>query len=146
MSLLILCIGNRDGGDDAVGPYIYDTLHKKHSTISAIDCGTTPENYTSVVKQQKPTTLLLIDAAEMQLPPGKIRIIPKEKIGTMHISTHGIPLSILISYLEQYVKKIFFIGIQSKTMHGPLTSPVKNSGDNLIQIIKSKNFKRIKIL
>ncbi len=26
MKYLIMCIGNRDGGDDAIGPYIADKL------------------------------------------------------------------------------------------------------------------------
>ncbi len=39
----------------------------------------------------------------------------------MHISTHGIPISVLINYLEQYVENIIFIGIQPKVMSGNLT-------------------------
>ena len=143
MNYLIMCIGNREGGDDSVGPYLADKL-KDFFTV--IDCGTTPENYTSVVKKHSPENLIIIDAAEMGLEPGETCIVPKEKIGVMHISTHGIPVSILIGYLEQYVKNIIFIGIQPKTMSGEITEIVKKSADRLSEIIKNKNIEQIEKL
>ena len=42
----------------------------------------------------------------MSLNPGEIRIVPKEKIGVMTMSTHGIPISVLIGYLERYVENL----------------------------------------
>jgi len=108
-----MCIGNRDGGDDAIGPYVADRLK---NDFTVLDCGTTPENYTSVVKKHNPKNLVIIDAAEMNLNPGEVRIVPKEKIGVMTISTHGIPVSVLIGYLERSVENIVFIGIQPETM------------------------------
>lgn len=143
MDYLVMCIGNRDGGDDAVGPYVADKL--KNDFI-VIDAGTVPENYTSVVKKHDPKNLFIIDAVDMNLEPGEIRIVPKEKIGVMHISTHGIPISVLINYLEQYVENIIFIGIQPKVMSGNLTDIVQKSADHLLDIIKGKQFDQIEKL
>lgn len=143
MNILIMCIGNRSGGDDSIGPYIADKLK---NSFTVVDCDTTPENYTSVVKKHNPKNLIIIDAVEMNLKPGEIRIVPKEKVGVMTISTHGIPISVLISYFEQYVENIVFIGIQPKTMSGKLTKTVKNSGDKLLEIIKNHDLKQIKNL
>jgi len=136
-----MCIGNRDGGDDAVGPYIADLL--KDTDIEVLDCDTYPENYTSVVKKNNPELLVIIDAIDMDLEPGQIRIVPKEKIGVMHISTHGIPISVLMNYLEQTVKNIILIGIQPKMMSGELTREVQKSADYIVEIIKNKNFEKI---
>jgi len=143
MDYLIMCIGNRDGGDDAVGPYIADKLK---DDFTVLDCGIVPENYTSVVKRHDTKNLIIIDAVEMGLKPGAIRIVPKEKIGVMHISTHGIPISVLIGYLEQYVENIIFIGIQPKTMSGEISEDVRKGGGKLVTIIKNNNLKQIKIL
>ena len=82
----------------------------------------------------------------MNLNPGEIRIVPKEKISVMTISTHGIPISVLIGYLEQYVEKIVFIGIQPKVMSGEVTENVKKSGEYLAKLIKNRNLKQIEIL
>ena len=145
MDYLIMCIGNIDGGDDAVGPYIADKLQSnKHITV--INCGTVPENYSSSIKKYNPKRLIIIDAVEMDLEPGEIRIVPKEKIGRMHISTHGIPISILMDYLEKYVESILFIGIQPKTMSGKITNQVKKSGNKLIELLKNQNLKEIETL
>ncbi|MCK4901723.1 MAG: hydrogenase maturation peptidase HycI [Thermoplasmatales archaeon] len=138
-----MCIGNRNGGDDAVGPYIAEKL-KDNFTV--LDCGTVPENYTSIVKKQNPKNLVIIDAVEMELKPGEIRIVPKEKIGVMHISTHGIPISVLIGYLEQYVENIVFIGVQPEAMSGEITASVKKSADLLVEMIKKKEIKNIEML
>ena len=143
-NFLIFCIGNRDGGDDAVGPLVADLLKKEK--IEVVDCGTTPENYTSVVKKINPEMLIIVDAADIGLKPGEIRIVPKEKIGVMTISTHGIPLSILMNYLEQTIKKVVLIGIQPKIMSGNMTDIVKKSAERLIKIIKKKEISQIEIL
>jgi hydrogenase 3 maturation protease len=145
MDYLIMCIGNIDGGDDAVGPYIADKL-QSNKQITVINCGTVPENYSSSIKKYNPKRLIIIDAVEMDLEPGEIRIVPKEKIGRMHISTHGIPISILIDYLEKYVESILFIGIQPKTMSGKITNQVKKSGNKLIELLKNQNLKEIETL
>lgn len=139
-----MCIGNEEGGDDAVGPYIANKL--KESDIKSINCGIIPENYTSKVKEFNPKTLVIIDSADMGLKPGEIRIVPKEKIGVMHISTHGIPISVLIGYLKQYVKNIIFIGIQPEKMSGKMSNSVKKSGDILIEMIKINKISNLRKL
>jgi hydrogenase 3 maturation protease len=142
-----MCIGNRGGGDDAIGPYIADNLKKeKTKNFAVLDCGTMPENYTSIVKQYNPKNLTIIDAVEMGLNPGEMKIVPKKKISKMHISTHGIPISVLIGYLEQYIENVLFIGIQPKTMSGEMTTIVRNSGNKLIELIKTNNLKKIETL
>jgi hydrogenase 3 maturation protease len=143
MKSLVMCIGNREGGDDAVGPYIADKLS---DVFNVIDCGTSPENYTGVVKKKNPENLIIIDAVEMGLQPGSIRIIPRDKIGVMTISTHGIPISLIIEYLEQSVKKVIFIGIQPEKMSGQMSEVVRKEADNLIRIVTSKNVEKIKVL
>jgi hydrogenase 3 maturation protease len=111
-----------------------------------VNCETTPENYTGVVKQKNPSEVFIIDAVDMGLSPGEIRRVPKERISQMHISTHGIPLSVLITYLQQYVTKIILIGVQPKTMTGSLTDTMKQSGDQLVNILKNKKVNQLLLL
>jgi hydrogenase 3 maturation protease len=146
MKYVIMCVGNRDGGDDAVGPYIADKLKKvKHDNV-AIDCGTIPENFTADVKKYDPASVIIIDAVEMNLKPGEIRIINEDKISEMHISTHGIPLSILMKYLKQFVNRVILIGIQPAQMTGKMTDSVKNAADKLIEMLKKEKLDLIQML
>ncbi len=144
MKCLILCIGNRDGGDDAVGPYIADVLLRKNlENIIVIDAGTVPENFTGEIKRHNPEKLVIIDAIDMGVKPGGIRIVPKEKLGVMHISTHGIPISVLIDYLQQYIQNIVLIGLQPKTMQGEITEEIKESADTMIKFILKEQVDKI---
>ena len=145
MQYTILCIGNKDGGDDGIGPYIADHL-KPNNQLTIINSGTIPENYTSLIKQHKPDHLIIIDAVDMHLPAGEIRIRQKNKISELCISTHGIPLSLLINYLQQTIKTITLIGIQPKTMTGPLSNEIKHSGEYLIKILQTQNLSELKTL
>ena len=147
MKKVILCIGNREGGDDAVGPLIADRLaDKADENLIVIDAGIAPENFTGVVKQHNPQRLIIIDAVEMGRDPGEIRKVPPERIGLMHISTHGIPLSVLIKYLQQYVKDIVLIGVQPKTMNGDTSEEVRNEIPLLTTRIVDDTIDEISIL
>ncbi|MEF8879179.1 MAG: hydrogenase maturation peptidase HycI [Candidatus Thermoplasmatota archaeon] len=145
MKAIVMCIGNIDGGDDAVGPYIADKL-KKTPGLKVINAGTTPENYTGVIKKEKPDKLFIVDAVEMGLKPGETRVVPSDKIGSMHISTHGIPVSVLIKYLKTFVEKIFLIGIQPSKMSGGISEKVASGADRLIKTLKKQEINNLKTL
>jgi hydrogenase 3 maturation protease len=147
MEYLIVCIGNRDGGDDTVGPYIADALQiSANDTFGVLDTGTVPENFTSVIKRYQPAHLILVDAVDMHLEPGEIRIVPKEKIGQMHISTHGIPLSVIMKYLEEFIDHVMLIGIQPHHLSGAMSPKVKTSAELLITLLRAKDFSSIQKL
>jgi hydrogenase 3 maturation protease len=145
MKTLILCIGNPEGGDDAIGPYIAQHL-KSSNKLLVINAETTPENYTSIIRKNQPTQVIVIDAIDMSLAPGEIRIVPEYMIGVMHISTHSTPLSVLINYIKTIVKDVKLIGVQPKTYQGSMTQEVKNCGDFLISLLQMQNISEIKEL
>jgi len=117
---IVLGIGNRLGGDDAAGTCVVDMLHRRRqgaktllpAEIMAIDAGTAPESYTSVIRRHRPDLLILVDAANMGLSPGALRTITPEKIGILSFSTHNIPLSMFISYVEEFCGKVLLVGVQ----------------------------------
>lgn len=103
-----------------------------------IDGGTIPENFTSAIKRENPSHLLMVDAVHMQKQPGQWKIIPPEKIGNYNLSTHSMPLSFLIKYLEITTpSQILLLGIQPERM---------DFGDQLSQDIKTSIEKFAKIL
>jgi hydrogenase 3 maturation protease len=117
---IVLGIGNRLGGDDAAGTCVVDMLNQRRhgakalspTEIVAIDGGTTPESFTSVIRQHRPDLLILVDAADMGLPPGALRTITPEKISILSFSTHHMPLSMFISYVKGFCGKVLLIGVQ----------------------------------
>ena len=147
MTYLVVGIGNKEGGDDAVGPYIIDKLKvHKDLDIDVLDVGVNPENYTDVMKKKHPDILILVDAVDMGLNVGEIRRVLRHQIGEMHVSTHGIPLSVLMKYLENYIEKIVLIGIQPANMQGEMSKVIQTSCDKVVDIILTKNIEYFKIL
>jgi len=117
---IVLGIGNRLGGDDAAGTCVVDMLNRRRhrakvllpAEIMAIDAGTAPESYTSVIRQHRPDLLILVDAADMGLPPGALRTIAPEKISVLSFSTHHMPLSMFIAYVKEFCGKVLLVGVQ----------------------------------
>ena len=117
---VVLGIGNRLGGDDAAGTRVADILNRRQQRgkalstdeMVAIDAGPAPESYTSVIRRRRPDLLILVDAADMGLPPGAPRIITPEKISVPSFSTHHMPLSAFISYVKEFCGTVLLVGVQ----------------------------------
>jgi len=59
----------------------------------------------------------MVDAVDMKKEPGYIRVVEKEEIAKYNISTHAMPISFLIKYMETTVNaQIILVGIQPKSM------------------------------
>ncbi|MGQ9477204.1 MAG: hydrogenase maturation peptidase HycI [Candidatus Bipolaricaulia bacterium] len=140
---LLLGVGNELLGDDGLGPHLARNFAAPG--WKALDCGTAPENFTSVVKQHRPEKLVLVDAAEMGLPPGEFRRLRPERAETMFISTHTIPISHLISYLEEYCDELVLIGVQPKQLElgAGLSEEVRQGLERLRAILEAEALERL---
>jgi len=153
---IVLGIGNRLGGDDAAGTRVVDILSQRRhrakallpTEIMAVDAGTAPESYTSVIRQHRPDLLILVDAADMGLPPGALRIITPEKISILSFSTHHMPLSMFISYVEEFCGKILLVGVQpERTETGMgISKAVRKSVKKLAEAILEGRIAEIPLL
>jgi hydrogenase 3 maturation protease len=140
---LLLGVGNELLGDDGLGPYLARNFAAPGWL--ALDCGTAPENFTALVKRYRPERLVLVDAAEMSLAPGEFRRLKLEQVDTMFISTHTIPISQLISYLEGYCGEVILIGVQPKRLElgAGLSEEVLRGIERLIAILKAEAFEEL---
>ena len=135
--LIIMGVGNELKADDGLGPYFIQILSqdlKDKPQITLINAGSVPENFTGKIRKENPTHIILIDAVLMEEAPGYTRLIKKEEIKNMGISTHSMPLSYLINYLElEKTYNICFIGIQPAdlSLKLELTPEVKESTEQL---------------
>lgn len=149
---IVLGIGNRLGGDDAAGTYVVDMLNTAlralsvgrhrakallNTEITAIDTGTAPESYTSVIRQHRPDLLILIDATDMGLLPGVLRTIPPEKISVLSFPTHNMPLSMFVSYVKEFCGQVLIVGVQpERTETGDrISTVVRKSVKKLAEVI-----------
>jgi hydrogenase 3 maturation protease len=123
--LLVFTIGNSLRGDDGLGPLLSDRLYDKLVKIATkstdkvflINTESTPENHTHEIRTLNPSHIIIIDAVEFDAKPGEMLVIHKEQIDTFNVSTHSMPISFIINYIEETIgSKIMTIGIQPKEM------------------------------
>ena len=153
---IVLGIGNRLGGDDAAGAYVVDILNQRRqgaksflpTGIMALNAGTDPESYASVIRKHQPDLLILVDAADMGLPPGALRTIPPEKIIILSFSTHHMPLSVFVSYIKEFCGKILLIGVQPEQteMGEYISKVVRKSARKLTEAILEGRIAEIPLL
>ena len=153
---IVLGVGSRLGGDDAAGAYAVEKINrrlKKAKTspsppITAIDAATAPESYTSVIRRERPALLVLVDAADMNLPPGSLRIISPERIVAASFSTHQMPLSAFMSYVKEFCGEVLLIGIQpGQTEAGKeISTTVRQSVKKLAEAILEGRIAEIPML
>ena len=135
---MILGIGNEIKGDDSLGPIIAkksSLLFDQNKDVAVFDGGTVPENYTGLIRKENPTHIILVDAVDMKKEPGYIRIVQKEEIANYNISTHAMPVSFLIKYMETTVKaQIILVGIQPKSMDfaEPVSKEIRESIEEVV--------------
>jgi hydrogenase 3 maturation protease len=115
--IAILGIGNDLRSDDGLGPYIIEKLSVDDSRVMIENVGSVPEGFARPLAEFGADRVIMIDAADMRKPPGYIELITKDRIGGINISTHSMPLSFLMMYLEQETGgKTILIGIQPKSI------------------------------
>lgn len=143
IKLVLLGIGNPLRNDDGIGCYIADKFSRgkyQNKDWKIINTGTMPENFTSVVRKEKPKVVVMVDSAELGLKAGEFRVITKEKLETMHMTTHAMPLSFLMNYLEEFCEMVILIGVQPKVLGaGEDISPeLKDAAKKIIKALETK--------
>ncbi len=111
---VVLTIGNAMMGDDAAGPLLAALLQRSPAAgWQVVDGGSVPENVVHRVRSMAPGRVLVVDAAEMELAPGEVRLVDDRLIVERFITTtHDLPISFLIEALRQTVPEVHFLGIQ----------------------------------
>ncbi len=113
----ILGIGNDLRTDDGIGPYIVNHLRTKHQNVFIEDVGSIPEAFVSPLAEFGAERIIMIDAADMRKPVGHIEFVAKDRIGGIAISTHSMPLSFLMQYLEDSTgAETILLGVQPRSI------------------------------
>ncbi|KPJ86535.1 MAG: hypothetical protein AMS17_12125 [Spirochaetes bacterium DG_61] len=135
--ILIFGIGNILRGDDGLGPMLIENLKGKVRAL-CLDGGSAPENFLGKIINERPDTILIIDALHMGERPGEFKIIKPGELQGTGFTTHTIPLRILIEYLKSELESnIFILGVQpsSVQMGLPLSDAVEHTIRSLESLI-----------
>ena len=100
----ILGVGNERKGDDAAGVLCVALIRRMLTAVRPdvliINGGAAPENETGHIRKYKPSHVLVIDAGLGGHAPGTIFVVDPKAVSVDDLSTHHLPLSLLLRYLE----------------------------------------------
>jgi hydrogenase 3 maturation protease len=88
-----------------------DGLHLEN--LRVFYAGTVPESVTGPIRRYKPDAVVLVDAADMGARPGSVAIIQPEEVRASLLTTHALPLSVVMEFLAKDTKaRVLLVGIQ----------------------------------
>lgn len=132
-SILFAGVGNLLKCDDGVGVYISDRI-VNGGRISSISAEVSIENYIGKINSLDPDLLVIVDCADMGLPPGSYRLIEINETEDITFNTHNISLSRLTEFFRM---PVIILGIQPERIDfgENISYLVKNVADKLINLI-----------
>ncbi|NHI92438.1 MAG: hydrogenase maturation protease [Candidatus Lokiarchaeota archaeon] len=147
--IVIIGIGNNQRQDDEAGLKVVENLMRDIQDIPdnyyLIEGIGPPQYYIHDINDWKPTHLLMIDAADLGLSPGSIRIIDKKFLSRSSLSSHALSKNTLLDFLISFNPelKIFILGIQAESImiEGEMTKSVLSSVEELTKVFKILFFK-----
>ena len=114
--ILLLGVGNRLRGDDAVGPLLVERLQGQVD-IPLLDLGDIPENYLGPIEDSGAEVVLVVDAVETGTNAGNTAIFDIEQVQNMSVSTHTANLGLLFKVIPPESRpQVIMLGIQPGNM------------------------------
>lgn len=134
---LLLGIGNPRHGDDALGPVFARAF--RHPEWRTVNAATAPENYTGLVRRLHPDLLVLLDAADLNQPPGTLRRLDPAAIRTGDFGTHAGSIGQIADYLADCAGRVVVLGIQPADLRpgARLSPPVRATLRRLATMLAS---------
>jgi hydrogenase 3 maturation protease len=130
--LAIIGIGDELMPPDRLGMFAARELEHHHLFgVKVFFAGTVPESITGPLRRYQPRHVLFLDAADVGARPGTIAVIEPERIPASLVSTHVLPLSVVMDYIERETGAgVTLLGIQPD-----LTGPDKDlSPEDLVYL------------
>jgi len=134
----IMGIGHELNGDDAAGIVASRALQPRladRSWLLVIDAGPAPENQTGPLRAFRPDLVLLIDAAQMNEPPGTVCWVDWQDTTGISASSHTLPLYMLAKFLTfELGCELGLLGIQpsQNEIDSPLSPVVQQAVDEVV--------------
>ena len=115
---VLLTVGNGMMGDDGAGVLLAQLLSENPlEEWTALNGGSAPENILHRIREMEPQRVLVVDAADMDLEPGSVRLIQTDRLDDPFLmTTHTLPLTFLIEALREFVPQVDLLGIQPHTI------------------------------
>jgi hydrogenase maturation protease len=139
---LVVCVGNRLIGDDAVGPIVFDALLKSILSPSVRLCLLETRGIAVLDEFAAEDLLIVIDAVRFGAEAGTIHRMSREDLqaaARMPVTSHDIALADALSvcallYPERMPKEVRFIGVEGENFN-ILGAPLSDAIEKAVPIV-----------
>jgi hydrogenase 3 maturation protease len=144
--LAVVGIGDELSPPDRLGMYTSREIEKRRIPgVTVFFAGTVPESITSPLRRFRPDHIIFIDAADMGARPGTIAVIEPDQIQANLMSTHALPLTVVMEYSGRETGAgVTLIGIQpdvtgpDRELSGPDMAYLEQNIQELIRILRDR--------
>ncbi len=116
--IVIVGIGNPLSPIDRIGVEVCNFITESAPDLSVEIALNTPENVLSKYLNSNYTHILVIDAIDAGLPVGDLVFLRPEEVSSETLTTHTIPINLMLKALESEDKRTLILGIQIPTNRG----------------------------
>ena len=125
-TVILVGMGNRDRADDGVGLELAKRLKKKYPNCVFSEEDKSVESIVfEQIERKDVETILFIDATDFGGNPGDVQCFKTEDAQRFvpAISTHKVPMTLLMDVIEQHGKRPLLLGIQPESLDflGPMS-------------------------
>lgn len=112
--IAIIGVGDPHSPIDRLGMYAAGEIEKLHlANVQVFLAGTAPESITAALRVYRPDHCIFMDAADMGLLPGDIKVLDPGSTQSNLVSSHVLPLSLVMEFIAQDTGSgVTLIGIQ----------------------------------
>jgi len=140
--VVVLGVGNTLRRDDGFGVHVASQLKRfKLKDTLVLEAGPSPENVLDDILKFKPSHIVVVDSVEMRRRPGELVIAGLESVADeLAVSTHRIPLTLLVKYLRLmgFKGKVIIVGAQPVDLSfgEGLTPQVKTAVEEVVEMLR----------
>ncbi len=112
--IAVVGIGDELNVHDRLGMVAAKEVEGLHlDNLRVFYAGTVPESVTGPLRRYRPDAIVLLDAADFGARPGSVALVQPEEIHASLLSTHALPLSVVMEFLAKDTgARILLVGIQ----------------------------------
>ena len=92
-------VGNALRGDDGFGPAVVASL-RGTAGLALFDVQAVPESFLVPIVSSGASSVLFVDAADLGADPGRVALVPAERLAEVDVSTHAISLSLIAEAIQ----------------------------------------------
>lgn len=115
-NVTVVGVGNPILGDDSAGCLVARALRGTRG-LSVVLADDIPESYVCTITESEPDCVVLVDAVDMNAPPGSVALLEQVELSLYQASTHRVPLRLIADFIRRdHRADVFVLAIQPRQL------------------------------